>query len=155
MDNKESVMADITVSQLAKLVKIDEKKLLQKLEQSDVHKNSVEDLVTVEEKNTLLAYIQTGTKNKKQPVTLQRKTITQLKVSGNRKINIEVRKKKVFVQPGMVTQAITENGDEKEDKLQSQINQVNAMAKTQSNDDNAETIKQPQKKVKMDGNVML
>lgn len=143
-------MAEITVSQLAKLVKIDEKVLLQKLEQSGVHRNSVEDLVTVKEKNTLLAYIQSGARNKKQPLTLQRKKTTQLKVAGNRKINIEVRKKKTLVQPEMAAKAIIENRDEKEDKPQSQIDQVKVATKTPSNNAKAETIKQPQKEVKMD-----
>ncbi|WP_119342883.1 translation initiation factor IF-2 [Facilibium subflavum] len=92
-------MAEITVSQLAKLVKIDAQMLLKKLEESGIHKDKVSDLVTDAEKNALLSYIQTSGAAKKQPLTLQRKKTTQLKVAGNRKVNIEVRKKKTLVKP--------------------------------------------------------
>ncbi|MBK2123988.1 translation initiation factor IF-2 [Fangia hongkongensis] len=96
-------MAEITVSQLAKLIKIDEQVLLQKLEQSGVHKSAVTDVVSDSEKSTLLAFIQSSASTaKKKPVTLQRKTTKQLKVSGNRKINIEVRKKRTIVAPPVV-----------------------------------------------------
>ena len=92
-------MAEITVSQLAKLIKIDEQVLLQKLEQSGVHKESPSEYVSDNEKNALLAFIQGGASVKKKAMTLQRKT-KQLKLAGNRKVNIEVRKKKTIVMPG-------------------------------------------------------
>ncbi|WP_116963595.1 translation initiation factor IF-2 [Fastidiosibacter lacustris] len=92
-------MAEITVAQLAKLIKIDEKVLLEKLEQSGVHKKSVSDVVSDAEKNQLLVFIQSGSAVQAKSVTLQRKTTKQLKVSGNRKVNIEVRKKKTFAAP--------------------------------------------------------
>ncbi len=89
----------MTVAQLAKLIKINESVLLEKFEQSGVHKNSIDDLVTDAEKNQLLSFIQGGSTEKKSAVTLQRKTTKQLKVAGNRKVNIEVRKKKTLVTP--------------------------------------------------------
>ncbi|WP_440992737.1 translation initiation factor IF-2 [Cysteiniphilum litorale] len=92
-------MAEMTVAQLAKLIKINESVLLEKFEQSGVHKKSINDLVTDAEKNQLLSFIQGGSTEKKSSVTLQRKTTKQLKVAGNRKVNIEVRKKKTLVAP--------------------------------------------------------
>ncbi len=92
-------MAEITVAQLAKLIKIDENVLLEKFEQSGVHKKSINALVSDAEKNQLLSFIQGGTTEKKSAVTLQRKTTKQLKVAGNRKVNIEVRKKKTLIAP--------------------------------------------------------
>lgn len=92
-------MAEMTVAQLAKLIKINERVLLEKFEQSGVHKKSIDDLVTDAEKNQLLSFIQGGSPEKKSSVTLQRKTTKQLKVSGNRKVNIAVRKKKTLIAP--------------------------------------------------------
>ncbi|WP_192483817.1 MULTISPECIES: translation initiation factor IF-2 [Cysteiniphilum] len=94
-------MAEMTVAQLAKLIKINESVLLEKFEQSGVHKKSINDLVTDAEKNQLLSFIQGGSTEKKSSVTLQRKTTKQLKVAGNRKVNIEVRKKKTLVAPAL------------------------------------------------------
>ncbi|WP_440617158.1 translation initiation factor IF-2 [Cysteiniphilum sp. 6C5] len=94
-------MAEMTVAQLAKLIKINESVLLEKFEQSGVHKKSINDLVTDAEKNQLLSFIQGGSTEKKSSVTLQRKTTKQLKVAGNRKVNIEVRKKKTLVAPAV------------------------------------------------------
>lgn len=92
-------MAEMTVAQLAKLIKINESVLLEKLKQSGVHKNNINDRVTDTEKNQLLSFIQGGATENKSSVTLQRKTTKQLKVAGNRKVNIEVRKKKTLVAP--------------------------------------------------------
>lgn len=90
-------MAQVTVSQLAKLVKIDENVLLQKLNQSGAHKKNVQEMVTDQEKGALLAFIRShNTKTKKEPIVLQRTTRHRLKVSGNRKVNVEIRKKKVL-----------------------------------------------------------
>ena len=59
-------MAQVTVSQLAKLVKIDENVLLQKLNQSGAHKKNVQEMVTDQEKGALLAFIRShNTKTKK------------------------------------------------------------------------------------------
>jgi translation initiation factor IF-2 len=90
-------MAEITVSQLAKLIKIDEQVLLQKLRESGVHKNLVTDFVSNTEKDTLLAFIQGASTTNTNRVLLQRKVTKQLKVSGNRKISVEVRKKQPFI----------------------------------------------------------
>jgi len=90
-------MAQVTVSQLAKLVKIDENILLQKLNQAGAHKKNVQEMVTDQEKGALLAFIRShNTKTKKEPIVLQRTTRHRLKVSGNRKVNVEIRKKKVL-----------------------------------------------------------
>ena len=98
-------MAEITVAQLAKLIKIEENLLLEKFKQSGVDKISADDLVSDAEKNQLLSFIQSGQIVEKKTVTLQRKTTKQLKVSGNRKVNIEVRKKKTIVQPEQSVEA--------------------------------------------------
>ena len=94
-------MAEMTVAELARLIKIDENMLLDKFEQSNVYKKSINDLVSDAEKNQLLRFIQGNSVEEKSSVTLQRKTTKQLKVSGNRKINIEVRKKKVLMTPNL------------------------------------------------------
>lgn len=90
-------MSKTTVSHLAKLVKINEELLLKKLQESGIYKKKVTDLITDKEKNTLFLYIQNNKKeNNLQSLTLKHTIIKELKLSGtNRKINIEVRKKKV------------------------------------------------------------
>ena len=110
-------MADMTVAQLAKLIKIDETALLEKFEQSGVHKKNIDDLVTDAEKTQLLSFIQGSSVVQKPAVTLQRKTTKQLKVSGNRKVNIEVRKKKTLVAPSVESLDINKLAPDLEDKV--------------------------------------
>lgn len=58
-------MADTTVGQLAKLIKIDEKILLKKLMDSGIRKTDSSEIISNEEKNTLLMFIQSEKKNTK------------------------------------------------------------------------------------------
>ena len=91
-------MAQVTVIQLAKLIKIDENLLLQKLNQAGAHKKNVQEIVTDQEKGLLLSFIRnhSNTKAKKEPIILQRTTRHRLKISGNRKVDVEIRKKKIL-----------------------------------------------------------
>ncbi|MFZ9034969.1 MAG: translation initiation factor IF-2 [Francisellaceae bacterium] len=92
-------MAEITVRQLAQLIKIEERTLLEKLKLAGIQKDDVYSKVSDEEKNVLLSYIKGASSAAATKVTLQRKTTSQLKVSGNRKVNVEVRKKKTIIRP--------------------------------------------------------
>ena len=92
-------MADTTVGQLAKLIKIDEKILLKKLMDSGIRKTDSSEIISNEEKNTLLMFIQSEKKTQKS-FALRHKTVNQLRTSSNKKVNVEVRTKKIFSLPG-------------------------------------------------------
>lgn len=94
-------MAEVTVADLANTVGIDVEQLLKKLKEAGVEKSNSKDLISDSERNTLLSHIQSGQKAiSPGKITLKRKSTQQLKLSGqNRKINVEVRKKRVFEKP--------------------------------------------------------
>ncbi|MDF2529332.1 MAG: infB [Gammaproteobacteria bacterium] len=92
-------MANVTVNVLAKSVGISTEMLLLKLREAGLSQRGAEDLVTDEQKQVLLNYMQ-GEKSK---ITLKRKSTTELKVSSGlgrgKTVNVEVRKKRTFVKP--------------------------------------------------------
>ena len=91
-------MSKITVNQLSKIVGVEANILLEKLNHAGISKSSATDTVTDAEKNKLLSFIQGG-KTTPKTITLKRKSTQQLKVSGSRKVNIEVRKKRTVAPP--------------------------------------------------------
>ncbi len=96
-------MADVTVSELAKSVGTSVDRILTQMKQAGLNHTSSEDMVSDEEKQTLLGFLkashgQTAAAPKK--ITLKRKTTTTLKTGsgGSRKtVNVEVRKKRTYV----------------------------------------------------------
>ncbi|MCF6764267.1 translation initiation factor IF-2 [Thiotrichales bacterium 19S3-7] len=93
-------MTEITVAQLASTVGIGVDQLVEKLKEAGIDKANGKDLITDDEKNKLLGHIQGVGSQADSKITLKRKSTKQLKLSGqNRKINVEVRKKKVIVKP--------------------------------------------------------
>ncbi|MFT6835439.1 MAG: translation initiation factor IF-2, partial [Francisellaceae bacterium] len=89
-------MSNTTINQLAKIVGVSDKILLEKLKSAGIVKQSGSDFISDEEKNTLLSYIKTGGSSVKK-VSLKRSG-SQVKLSGqSSKVNIEVRKKRVIL----------------------------------------------------------
>ena len=98
-------MAEVTVSELAKVVGASEERLLSQMKEAGLDHKKATDKVSDEEKQTLLVYLKTlhGGSNSAQPrkITLNRKKVETLKTSGTggrKTVNVEVRKKRTYVQ---------------------------------------------------------
>ena len=96
-------MAEVTVSELAKSVGASVERLLKQMAEAGLKHQGEEELVSDEEKKTLLAYLKTqhgeSTEAPKK-ITLKRKTTTTLKAgsgASRKTVNVEVRKKRTFV----------------------------------------------------------
>ncbi len=94
-------MAEVTVKQLADDVGAPVDRLLRQFEEAGLSKRTAEDVVTDDEKQTLLAYLRSSESASPRKVTLKRRTTTQLKTGGGgsrgKTVNVEVRKKRTYV----------------------------------------------------------
>ncbi|MDA8651148.1 translation initiation factor IF-2 [Porticoccaceae bacterium] len=93
-------MAEVKVTELAKTVGASVDRLLSQMKEAGLPHISPEDMVSDEEKQTLLGYLkglhgEKGGEPKK--ITLRRKTVSTLKTGNRRTVNIEVRKKRTYV----------------------------------------------------------
>jgi len=96
-------MAQMNVEQFARELKLDPSRLIEQLQAAGVNKKLAEDLLTEQDKTQLLEYLHRvhGAKDQKKKITLTRRQTSEIKKSDNtgkaRTIQIEVRKKRVFV----------------------------------------------------------
>lgn len=96
-------MAEVTVKQLAETVGTPIDKLLAQMKDAGLSHRKSEQMVSDEEKQTLLAFLQTshgGEVEEPKKLTLTRKTIGTLKSGtgqGKKTVSVEVRKKRTFV----------------------------------------------------------
>ena len=99
-------MAEVTVTQLAETTDTPIDRLLQQLQEAGLPQTAATDLVSEEEKQTLLAYIksnhgETEADAAPKKITLKRRTLSTLKTGGSsgrgRTVNVEVRKKRTYV----------------------------------------------------------
>jgi translation initiation factor IF-2 len=98
-------MAEVTVSELAKVVGASVDRLLSQMQEAGLPHNSPDAPVSDEEKQKLLAYLKglhgEQTREPKK-ITLKRKTVSTLKTGAGRKtVNVEVRKKRTYVKRDM------------------------------------------------------
>ncbi len=122
-------MSKVTVEQLAEVLGVDVSKLVAQLNQAGIEASSGADPVSNEDKKKLLAHLRAShgksdndaTAPKK--VTLKRKTVSELKVSGSgpraatRMVNVEVRKKRTYVKREVVQEQMgVEYSDREEAK---------------------------------------
>ncbi|MFA5493775.1 MAG: translation initiation factor IF-2 [Porticoccaceae bacterium] len=93
-------MAEVTVSQLAEVVGASVDRLLKQMSEAGLKHTSPDETVTDAEKKQLLTYLK-GLHGEKSPesgkITLRRKTVSTLKTSGKKTVNVEVRKKRTYV----------------------------------------------------------
>jgi len=94
-------MTQVTVKELAQEVEAPVERLLQQMREAGLPHTDAGQVVTDNEKQTLLSHLKSSHKSKAEEprkITLQRKTTSTLRVAGSKSISVEVRKKKVFVQ---------------------------------------------------------
>lgn len=99
-------MADVSVEQLAKLVRTTPEKLLEQLKQAGVEAADVNQVITSEQKKKLLLFLKgtaEATAAPRKKVTLKRKKVDTLK-QGKKSINVEFRKKRTYEKPEVVAE---------------------------------------------------
>ena len=93
-------MTQVTVKELAQEVEAPVERLLQQMREAGLPHTDAGQVVTDNEKQTLLTHLKSSHKSKAEEprkITLQRKTTSTLRVAGSKTISVEVRKKKTFV----------------------------------------------------------
>ena len=97
-------MAEVTVSQLAEVVGAPVERLLKQMQEAGLKHSKAEQLVSDDDKQTLLAYLKGshGESAEAEPkkITLKRKTISTLKAGSGpvkKTVSVEVRKKRTYV----------------------------------------------------------
>ncbi len=97
-------MAEVTVKQLAEDVGAPVDRLLRQFEEAGLSKRAEDDVVTDDEKQTLLAFLRrskSAESDGPSKITLKRRTTTKLKAGGSagrgKTVNVEVRKKRTYV----------------------------------------------------------
>ncbi len=100
-------MADVTISELAKMVGVPEDRLIEQVKEAGLPQTKADDTMTNDERVTLLQSLKSkhgeDTSGGATPrrITLKRKTVETLKTSDNhgrsKAVNVEVRKKRTYV----------------------------------------------------------
>ena len=104
-------MADVSVTQFADVVGISVDRLLEQLKEAGVKVDSAENTITDEEKMNLLSFLKgkhesEGKATEPKKITLNRKSTSELKVTGthgkNKSVTVEVRKKRTYVKRSVI-----------------------------------------------------
>lgn len=100
-------MADATISELAKVVGVSVDKLLSQIKEAGLPHSKPDDLISNEDKNTLLVFLRRSHGDRDasdaapKKITLKRKTLGTLKSASTtgrgKTVNVEVRKKRTYV----------------------------------------------------------
>ena len=100
-------MADLTIAELAKLVGVQEDRLLEQIKEAGLPQTKTSDSLSNEERSKLLMSLKgkhgddSPVESSPRKITLQRKTVGTLKSSDNqgrsKSVNVEVRKKRTYV----------------------------------------------------------
>ena len=104
-------MADVSVKQFAEVVGISVDRLLEQLKEAGVKVSGVDATISDDEKMTLLSFLKgkhesEGKSSEPKKITLNRKSTSELKVTGthgkNKSVTVEVRKKRTYVKRSVV-----------------------------------------------------
>ncbi len=135
-------MAEVTVSELAKVVGASVDRLLSQMREAGLSHDAADAPVSDEEKQKLLAYLKSlhGEQSREpKQITLKRKTVSTLKTGAGRKtVNVEVRKKRTYVkrnpeeqesqvdveqsvEPAVVAEVVSDRSDDVETQRQAAI----------------------------------
>ena len=110
-------MADVTVKQLAQVVGIPVERLLTQLQEAGLSITDENQVVREDQKLVLLSYLKGGSSSRaadsaSDRITLRRKSVSQVTVGhdahSGKKVNVEVRTKRVYVKPNPVLEPTPE-----------------------------------------------
>jgi translation initiation factor IF-2 len=115
-------MADVTVKELADVVKTSVDRLLSQMKEAGLPQTSAEQTVTDEQKQTLLSFLKKShgeAAEAPKKITLKRKATTTLKTGqgGRKAVTIEVRKKRTYVKREEVDTSAEKARQEEEARL--------------------------------------
>ncbi|GGY37591.1 translation initiation factor IF-2 [Bacterioplanes sanyensis] len=115
-------MADVTVKELADVVKTSVDRLLSQMKEAGLPQTSAEQTVTDEQKQTLLSFLKKShgeAAEAPKKITLKRKATTTLKTGqgGRKAVTIEVRKKRTYVKREEVDNSAEKARQEEEARL--------------------------------------
>ena len=123
-------MADVTVSELAKVVGVPVERLLSQVKEAGLPHTKADDSISNEDKNTLLLFLRRshGDSESKdaapKKITLKRKTVETLKSASNhgrgKTVAVEVRKKRTYVKRSEL-QSDKEDAPEQIEKTEEQV----------------------------------
>ncbi len=133
-------MADVTVTQFADVLKVTVDKLLEQLAEAGIDVNGASDTITEDAKLQLLTHLQKshgrtteGAAPKK--ITLKRKQQSELRLSGGqgraRTVSVEVRKKRTYVNRGVLEEEAKAKQDELDAQRQEEMAEKNAEKEAQ------------------------
>ena len=144
-------MSDVTVKQLADVVKTPVEKLLLQLKDAGVDKSSAQDLVSDDEKMKLLSSLRRshgkedgGAAAAASKITLKRKSASTLSVGAGRNsksVNVEVRKKRTYVQKSAILEDEAKLRAEQEAKQQAEQDAQQAAENAVRDAENAKQAK--------------
>ena len=110
-------MANATISELAKVVGVAVEKLLSQVKEAGLPHTEAGDVISNEDKNTLLQFLRSSHGERDEAVaprkiTLNRKTVGTLKAASGhgrgKTVNVEVRKKRTYVKRSEVEEEVPE-----------------------------------------------
>ena len=110
-------MANATISELAKVVGVAVEKLLSQVKEAGLPHTEAGDVISNEDKNTLLQFLRSSHGEREEVVaprkiTLNRKTVGTLKAASGhgrgKTVNVEVRKKRTYVKRSEVEEEVPE-----------------------------------------------
>src|SRR6056297_1561829 len=114
-------MAQVTVEQLAKSVNASVERLLKQMKDAGLPHNGAEEVVSDEDKQTLLAFLKRNhgeSSDAPRKITLKRKTISTLRTGssqGKKTVNVEVRKKRTYIKRDAEAESVPEETSEQAD----------------------------------------
>ena len=148
-------MADVTVSELAKMVGVPEDRLLEQIEEAGLPQKKADDTITNDERSTLLLSLKSkhgeDTSGGATPrrITLQRKTVETLKSSDNqgrsKAVNVEVRKKRTYVKRS-VEEAQIEADKKEAERLAQEEQERQEEAREKAGKSEGEVVKDSEEK---------
>ena len=116
-------MANATISELAKVVGVAVEKLLSQVKEAGLPHNKADDVISNDDKNTLLQFLRSSHGEREEAVaprkiTLNRKTVGTLKAASGhgrgKTVNVEVRKKRTYVKRSEVEEEAPEENSQEE-----------------------------------------
>ncbi len=126
-------MADVTISELAKVVGVSVERLLSQVKEAGLPHTKADDPISNEDKNTLLLFLRRShgdteaTDAAPKKITLKRKTVETLKSASShgrgKTVAVEVRKKRTYVKRSELQTDNAANADSTEQADELQINE--------------------------------
>ncbi len=146
-------MSDIKVNDLADSVGVSGEHLVEQLGQAGVVVSSPDDLITEEQKKTLLSFLQQrhgkseGGAEPSKKITLKRKSVSEIKLGsnaarrGSKSVSVEVRKKRTFVRRTPAEEAEAEAEAQRQKEVEAKVIEDARLEEQRIKDEELQTIK--------------